>query len=102
MVKIRGNRIELGEVERRLLDHPTVGAAVAVAAPAADGEPSLHAFVVPRQGATVGAAELVQRCRRTMPAYMVPARFHFLTELPLTANGKANRTALAELARAAR
>ncbi|MEU5789014.1 amino acid adenylation domain-containing protein [Micromonospora purpureochromogenes] len=102
MVKIRGNRIELGEVERRLLDHPTVGAAVAVAAPAADGEPSLHAFVVPRQGATVGAAELVERCRRTMPAYMVPARFHFLTELPLTANGKANRTALAELARAAR
>ncbi|MFF7974389.1 hypothetical protein [Streptomyces sp. NPDC007905] len=46
------------------------------------------------------AAELAELCRRSMPAYMIPKRFLFLDELPLTANGKADRTALTALATA--
>jgi amino acid adenylation domain-containing protein len=101
MVKIRGNRIELGEVERRLGEHPGV-AAVAVIAVGA-GELTLAAFVVLKdEGAEVRVAELAELCRQSLPSYMVPGLIRFLPELPLTANGKVNRTALTDLAHAAR
>ncbi|GAA3291194.1 amino acid adenylation domain-containing protein [Streptomyces cinereospinus] len=97
MVKIRGNRIELGEIERRLAEHPDVAAAVVLALDGPGGEAALTAFVVasPARVAPAGLAEL---CRRAMPAYMIPKRFHFLAELPLNANGKADRGALEALA----
>ncbi|MFE7779320.1 amino acid adenylation domain-containing protein [Streptomyces sp. NPDC057445] len=99
MVKIRGNRIELGEIERRLAEHPAVTAAVALTVTQPDGEPALAAFVV-APSAEVTTAELARLCKQTMPAYMVPKKILFLDELPLTANGKADRTVLAELATA--
>ncbi|MFC9279489.1 amino acid adenylation domain-containing protein [Streptomyces collinus] len=99
MVKIRGNRIELGEVERRLAEHPGVTAALVLALDGPDGEAALTAFVVaPAPGAT--PVELAELCRRSMPAYMIPKRFLFLDELPLNANGKADRKALTALAEA--
>jgi amino acid adenylation domain-containing protein len=103
MVKIRGNRIELGEIERGLAEHPAVTSAVAVPVPAADGELWLAAFVViPPDSREIQPAELVELCKQTMPAYMIPRRIHVLDELPRNVNGKADRSALIAMAKADR
>ena len=94
-VKIRGNRVELGEVERRMMDFPGVVAAAVVADRRADGDPELVAFVVPatRAGRLDGSV-LGPFSRQTLPDYMVPKRVIGLDKLPLTANGKTDRRAL--------
>ncbi|MFH9061789.1 AMP-binding protein [Streptomyces coeruleorubidus] len=97
-VKIRGNRVDLGEVDRRLTDAPGVALAATVVVDSADGQPQLHAGVVP--DATVarpedfGEAALRRLCARTLPAYMVPERFHVLDALPVNSNGKIDRAGL--------
>ncbi|MDX6739390.1 amino acid adenylation domain-containing protein [Actinocorallia sp. A-T 12471] len=88
-VKLRGHRIETGEVEARLLEHPDVArAAVAVR------DVRLIAYVVAPAGISV--AELRAHCAATLPPIMVPARFVTLDALPLTPNGKLDRNALPE------
>jgi amino acid adenylation domain-containing protein len=95
-VKIRGNRVELGEIERRLLDFPSVATAAVVVGRRADGDPELVAFVVPAAGAgPVDGGALGPFCRQTLPEYMVPKRVIGIGRLPLTANGKTDRRALA-------
>jgi amino acid adenylation domain-containing protein len=87
-VKIRGHRIELGEVEARLESHPAVSRAVAVAR---DG--SLVAYVVFRHE-PIAAAELRDWVRSELPEAMVPSLVVHLDALPLTPNGKVDRRAL--------
>ncbi|MCD0448690.1 amino acid adenylation domain-containing protein [Actinocorallia sp. API 0066] len=88
-VKLRGHRIETGEVEARLLEHPDVSrAAVTVR------DERLVGYVVTT--GEVGVAELRAHCAATLPAIMVPARFVTLAALPLTPNGKLDRAALPE------
>ncbi|MZE81038.1 AMP-binding protein [Streptomyces sp. SID5475] len=95
-VQIRGNRVELGEVERRLLEHPGVTAATALVLQPPSGEPELAAFVVPAPGTPpAGQTELTDFCRQTLPGYMVPGTTFTAGELPVTPNGKVDRTALA-------
>ncbi|HSF42282.1 MAG TPA: non-ribosomal peptide synthase/polyketide synthase [Thermoanaerobaculia bacterium] len=96
-VKVRGYRIELEEIEAALAAHPEVGASAVVAVRPDGGEARLVAFAVPRQGPPE-AAELRRFVGRTLPAYMVPAAFVFLPELPLSSSGKVDRKALALLA----
>jgi len=92
-VKVHGFRVETGEVETALREHPAVEAAVVVAS----GEPrearQLVACVVTRRG--VAAEELRRFVGDKLPAYMVPARVVPLDRLPLTGNGKVDRQALA-------
>ncbi len=88
-VKIRGNRVELGEIETLLGQHPDVREAVVMAQDQGNGK-RLVAYVVPR------TAQLDLRALRAwledeLPDYMVPAAFIYLDELPLTPNGKVNR-----------
>ena len=95
-VKIRGNRIELGEVETALLQHDGVHEAVLMAREAGPGE-DLHlvAYFVPSNGhdpATSGA--LREFLRGRLPEYMVPSYFAPLEAIPLTPNGKVDRRAL--------
>ncbi len=94
-IKIRGFRIEAQEVEAALERHPDVSAAAVRTWPDVAGQPALVAYVVaPGEGAD--AAGLRQFLRRTLPDYMVPARYSFLPALPLTPNGKIDRKALPE------
>jgi acyl-coenzyme A synthetase/AMP-(fatty) acid ligase/acyl carrier protein len=92
-VKVRGHRIELGEVELRLLEHPAVAQAAVVLLDAGDG-PYLAGYVVAR-GGTPDPADLRQHLARTLPAAAVPDRWSTLDRLPLTPNGKLDRAALA-------
>ncbi|WP_306344973.1 non-ribosomal peptide synthetase [Methylosinus sp. Ce-a6] len=94
-VKIRGHRIEPGEVEARLSTHPLVRAASVVARPAGAGLYRLVAYVVGRLG-DVDADELRRHLRQTLPDYMIPSAFVPLDALPLTSNGKVDRKALPE------
>jgi amino acid adenylation domain-containing protein/non-ribosomal peptide synthase protein (TIGR01720 family) len=98
-VKLRGFRIEPGEIEACLAGHPAVAAAaVVVAAPVGGAERRLAAFVVPRAGEEPADADLRAHLLRSLPAYMVPASFERRPALPLTANGKIDRRALAAAA----
>ncbi len=91
-VKIRGIRVELGEVEASLAAHPAVAAA-AVAVRGEGAAARLAACVVPRAG-RLDAEELRRWMKERLPAAMVPALFVELPALPLMANGKVDRAAL--------
>ncbi|MGW0030970.1 amino acid adenylation domain-containing protein [Streptomyces sp. NPDC003314] len=93
-VKVRGNRVELGEVETCLAAHPAVTQCAVVAYPDGRGDHRLGAHVVLR--GDTGAGELAAHLAARLPAYMVPAGFARHDVLPLTPNGKVDRRALPE------
>jgi amino acid adenylation domain-containing protein len=99
-VKIRGHRIDLGDVESGLRSHPGVREAVVVNKTFATGEARLVAYVVPSDPSAREAEETTRRLREAarglLPGYMVPSRFVLIEELPLNPNGKADRATLAE------
>lgn len=90
-VKVRGFRVEIGEVENALLKVAGVRDGAVVVA----GGTRLVAF---HSGGPLAAEELRDRLAASLPAYMVPSVFHRRESLPLTANGKVDRRALAALA----
>jgi len=94
-VKIRGFRIELGEIESALRDHPAVKEAVAIVKNAND-EKYIATYIVPLSEPAPTAAELRTFLKQRLPEYMVPSTFVLLDQLPLTATGKLDRTALPE------
>jgi amino acid adenylation domain-containing protein/non-ribosomal peptide synthase protein (TIGR01720 family) len=93
-VKVRGVRVEPGEVEAVLRSHPGILDAAVVARPDAAGGMALVACVVAREQG-VADAELRGFLRERLPEPLVPARYAFLAALPLTPNGKVDRDALA-------
>ncbi|MDQ1831843.1 non-ribosomal peptide synthetase [Massilia scottii] len=96
-VKVQGHRIELGEIESRLMQHAQVGTAAVLALPAADGGQRLVAFWQAKHGATADSADLRAFIEEALPAYMAPQVFLSLEHMPLNANGKLDRIALARL-----
>lgn len=97
-IKIRGHRIEPGEIEAALLGYPAIRECVVLAEEIA-GDPRLVAYCL--TGSDVDADGLTRHCAERLPAYMVPARFHRVQGIPLTANGKLDRVALCARAGAA-
>jgi enterobactin synthetase component F len=93
-VKVNGRRIELGEIETALLQHAAVGQAGVVAHRDEDGAVSLSGYLVWRNPAFADLDSVRAYLAERLPAYMIPASFTILDELPLTANGKLNRKAL--------
>jgi amino acid adenylation domain-containing protein len=93
-LKIRGHRIEPGEVEAALESHPAVRMAAVVPRPdPADAGDRLVAFLVPASDPPV-AADLRAHLRERLPAHMIPAAFALLDRFPLTPSGKIDRKAL--------
>ncbi|HEX5869382.1 MAG TPA: amino acid adenylation domain-containing protein, partial [Longimicrobium sp.] len=95
-VKVRGFRIEPGEIEAALLAEPGVRDAVVVVRTDASGERALAAYVVGRAGEAVDAEGLRRRLGERLPAYMVPAFIVPMDALPLAPGGKLDRRALPE------
>lgn len=93
MVKVRGHRIELGEVEATLAAHPDVAEAVVVVS-GVDVNSRLMAFVLPATEQKPGVLSLRRHCAQRMPRYMLVDEFVFVDELPRTRNGKVDRAAL--------
>ncbi|HEU0079734.1 MAG TPA: non-ribosomal peptide synthetase, partial [Longimicrobiaceae bacterium] len=94
-VTIRGFRIEPGEIEAALLEHPALLDAVVVARDDGAGGRRLAAYASPAAGAEAPRpAELRAHLKERLPEYMIPASFTVLEALPLTSNGKVDRRAL--------
>ncbi|MBK8232525.1 MAG: amino acid adenylation domain-containing protein [Candidatus Eisenbacteria bacterium] len=110
MVKVRGYRVELGEIESALHAHPAVAEAAVVALPEPDAGYRLEAYIAQR-GATPGSsgvtpgdsaapgaddAALRLHLKEYVPLYMVPEKIHILNALPRTSTGKIDRVSLTE------
>jgi thioesterase domain-containing protein/acyl carrier protein len=89
-VKIRGNRVELGEIQTILRAIPGVAEVLVVAEPRTEGDPRLVAYWV----GTARREHLVEAARRHLPGYMVPASYVLLDAFPLNTNGKIDRARL--------
>ncbi len=96
-VKLHGFRIELGEIEAVLDQHPGLRGAAVVVRGDSDLDKRLVAYVVPRGAEAASPSELRSYLQSQLPTYMIPAHFVELPSLPLSANGKVDRRALAAL-----
>ncbi|MBV8884716.1 MAG: amino acid adenylation domain-containing protein, partial [Chroococcidiopsidaceae cyanobacterium CP_BM_RX_35] len=99
-VKIREMRVELGEIELALEQHPTVREVVVTSVEDVSGDTRLVAYLVPEllpdgRSKMVAIGELRGFLKKQLPEYMVPSSFVTLAALPLTPNGKVDRCALA-------
>ncbi len=99
-VKVRGHRVELGEIESALMDFHGLREAVVTAQPNGDSGMLLVAYVVWRAQADVAAQALRTHLRTTLPSVMVPTHFVNLSTMPRTPNGKIDRNRLPAVAQA--
>lgn len=96
-IKIRGFRVEPGEVENVLQRHPDVRAAAVIGSEDNQGGKRLAAYYVPASLDNAGSDRIRTFLIESLPEYMVPSSLTSLSQLPLTQNGKIDRKALADL-----
>ncbi len=97
-VKVRGFRIEMAEISAALTAHPHVKDAIVAVTDGDSSEKRLLAAVVPAAGADVEPAVLRDFLSERLPAFMVPALWTVVERIPVTGNGKVDRSALAAIA----
>ena len=97
-IKIRGHRVEPGEIEHILRRHPAVRQAAVVLSEASSGAVCLYAFFVAARSPGPSADELRAHLEHHLPAHMIPSRLVEVASLPLSANGKLDRGALLSMA----
>jgi amino acid adenylation domain-containing protein len=95
MVKIRGYRVELGEVEAALYRHPAIREAAVTPVPDDLLGSRLRAVVIAGGEGSVTREDLLDHCRQWLPSYMVPDMVEFREALPRTSTGKIDRAGLA-------
>ena len=95
MVKVRGCRVELGEVEAALVEHPAIREA-AVLVNGAGPDARLVAFVLAAPGARPSLLEVKRHCAERLPRYMIVDHLKVVADLPRTPNGKIDRLLLAQ------
>ncbi len=98
MVKRRGYRVELGEIEAALYRHPDVTEAAAIAVPDEQNGVVIHAFMNWTGAGKPSLIRLKQFCAQNLPLYMIPDRFHFLDALPKTSTDKVDYQRLKTMA----
>ncbi|MCB0154769.1 MAG: amino acid adenylation domain-containing protein, partial [Anaerolineae bacterium] len=96
-IKIRGMRVELGEIEAALRHHLPVKEAVVTTVGLAADEKQIVAYLVGEMAESLTSEELRGYLTETLPGHMIPTKFIFLEALPRTPNGKIDRTALPHL-----
>ncbi len=96
-IKLRGYRVELGEIEAALAGLPEVQEAVVVARTDPHRGTVLTGYLIPREGAALSVDEIKSQLRQKLPEYMVPAGIMTLEVFPLTPSGKVDRRALPEV-----
>jgi len=96
-MKLRGYRIEPGEIEATLAGHPGVGQVVVLAREDAAGDVRLVAYAAAKGEPVPEPAALREYLAERLPSYMVPQTVHVLPEMPVSAQGKVDRLALARL-----
>ena len=96
-LKIMGHRIEPGEIEAVLGQHPSVGQVAVVARKLPRGDKQLAAYVVPAQQGKFSVAELKTFLVERLPPHMIPARVVAVDQFPLNHNGKVDRSLLAAM-----
>ena len=93
-VKVRGFRVELGEIESSLNQYWAIVESVVVAGKDTSGDTRLIAYIVPEEGVEPTSSEMWTFLQEKLPSYMLPSVFVTIKELPLTPNGKVDRRAL--------
>ncbi|MGV9612168.1 amino acid adenylation domain-containing protein [Nocardia xishanensis] len=95
-VKVRGFRVELGEIDAVLQRHPGIDFAITLGTETDAGATVLVSYVLQEPGVELAEEELKAAVGESLPEYMVPAAFVFLDSVPMTPLGKIDRTALPE------
>src|SRR6266508_2451242 len=93
-IKVRGYRIEPGEIEAALKQHSSIRQALVIAREEAPGEKRLVAYLIGNPEQAPSVSELKHFLKERLPEYLVPSAFMALDEFPLTPNGKVDRRAL--------
>jgi aryl carrier-like protein len=91
-IKIRGYRVELGEIENAIRESETVSQVVVIAKESKEGSKRLIAYIVGKEN--FDKEKLISKLQNRLPEYMIPSQWVELDELPLTKNGKLDRKSL--------
>jgi acyl-coenzyme A synthetase/AMP-(fatty) acid ligase len=94
MIKSRGYRIEIGEIEAAIYSHPEIKEAAVIPVPDELITNRIKAFIVTHNGNSLDAGDVRGYCSEKLPHYMVPEIIEFRKDLPKTSTGKINKPAL--------